>query len=306
MTGSGPRPALAIDIGGTKLAAALVDPDGTLRRAQRVPTGTRPWEALEALLDHVRGDEDVAGVGVGCGGPMRWPEAYIAPLNTPGWRDGFALGEALRRKYDGLPVRVHNDVVALAAGEHWRGAGRGVDDLLGMVVSTGVGGGVISRGRVVDGRSGNAGHVGHIVVEPDGPACGCGGRGCVEAVARGPATVAWAREHGSSAGDGLELAEQARQGDEVARAALARAGRALGLAIASAAASFDVGLVLLGGGMSQAGEPLWGPLREAVSRHARLPFLADLRVEPTALGQDSGLVGAAALVHCGDRYWSPG
>ncbi len=297
---------LAVDIGGTKLAAALVDPDGSVRRVQRVPTGEQPWEALEGLLRAVRGDEEVVGVGVGCGGPMRWPEAYIAPLNTPRWRDGFALGDALRAAFPGLPVRVHNDVVALAAGEHWKGAGEGVDDLLGMVVSTGVGGGVISRGRVVDGRTGNAGHVGHIVVEPDGPPCGCGGRGCAEAVARGPATVAWARERGSSARDGLELAEHARQGDEVALAALGRAGRALGLAIASAAAAFDVELVLLGGGMSQAGEPLWGPLREAVAEHARLPFLADLRVEPTALGQESGLVGAAALVHCGDTYWSAG
>ncbi len=297
---------LAVDIGGTKLAAALVDPDGRVRRPQRVPTGVRPWEALDALLDDVRGDAEVLGVGVGCGGPMRWPEAYIAPLNTPGWRDGFALGDALRAKFPGLPVRVHNDVVALAAGEHWKGAGRGVDDLLGMVVSTGVGGGVITRGRVVDGRTGNAGHVGHIVVEPDGPPCGCGGRGCVEAIARGPATVAWAQERGSAARDGLELADLARRGDDVATAALARAGRALGRGIASAAACFDVGLVLLGGGLSQAGEPLWGPLRETLAEHARVPFLADLRVEPPALGQDSGLVGAGALVHCGDTYWSPG
>ena len=298
-------PVLAVDIGGTKLAAALVDPDGTPRRAQRVPTGADPWRALDGLLDDVRGDEELAGIGVGCGGPMRWPEAYIAPLNPPGWRNGFALGDALRAKCPRLPVRVHNDVVALVAGEHWQGAGRGVDDLLGMVVSTGVGGGLISAGRVVDGRTGNAGHVGHLVVEPDGPPCGCGGRGCVEAVARGPATVTWAQERGSAARDGAELAELARSGDEVALAAFARSGRALGLGIASAAAAYDVGLVLLGGGLSQVGEPLWGPLRQALAEHARLGFLADLRVERTALGQDSGLVGAAALVHRGDRYWSP-
>ena len=297
---------LAVDIGGTKLAAALVDEQGVLLRAARVPTGDAPWEALTGLLDEVRGDTDVIGVGVGCGGPMRWPEGWVAPPNTRAWRGGFALGDALRARYDGLPVRIHNDVVALVVGEHWRGAGRGVDDLLGMVVSTGVGGGAVLGGRVVDGATGNAGHVGHLVVDPDGPECGCGGRGCVEAVARGPATVAWARERGCPARDGAELAALAHAGEEVARAALARAGRALGLGIVGAAAVLDVRLVLLGGGLSQAGEPLWGPLRETVAAHARLPFLADLRVEPTALGQDSGLVGAAALVHGGDRYWSAG
>jgi len=297
---------LAVDIGGTKLAAALVDADGAVTRAARVPTGDRPWQALSGLLDEVRGDVDVVGVGVGCGGPMTWPQGYVTPPNTAAWRDGFALGDALRDKYDGLPVRIHNDVVALVVGEHWKGAGQGVDDLLGMVVSTGVGGGVVLGGRVVDGRSGNAGHVGHLVVEPDGPVCGCGGRGCVEAVARGPATVAWARERGCEARDGRELAVLAGRGDAVALAALGRAGRALGLGIAGAAAVLDVQLVLLGGGLSQAGEPLWGPLRAAVAEHARLPFLAGLRVEPTALGQESGLVGAAALVHCGDTYWSAG
>lgn len=304
--GDGPAPVLAVDVGGTKLAAALVDADGTVRRAGRIPTGPQPWQALVGLLDDVRGASELVGVGVGCGGPMTWPTGFVRPPNTAGWRDGFALGDALRTRYAGLPVRLHNDAVTVAVGEHWKGAGQGVDDLLGMVVSTGVGGGVLLRGRVVDGRSGNAGHVGHVVVEPGGPRCGCGGRGCLEAVARGPATVAWARDRGSTARDGRELAVLAGRGEPVALAALGRAGRALGRGIASAAAVLDVGLVLLGGGLSQAGEPLWGPLREAVAEHARLPFLADLRVEPAALGQQAGLVGAAALVHGGDTYWSAG
>ena len=297
---------LAADVGGTKLAAGLVDEDGVLLRSARVPTGDEPWPRLAGLLEQVRGDVEVAGVGVGCGGPMTWPQGVVSPPNLAAWRSGFALGDAVRSAYPGLPVRVHNDVVALVVGEHWRGAGQGVDDLLGMVVSTGVGGGVVQRGRVVDGQTGNAGHVGHLVVDPDGPPCGCGGRGCVEAVARGPAIVAWARERGCPARDGRELAALAHAGDGVARGALARAGRALGLGIVGAAAVLDVPLVLLGGGLSLAGEPLWGPLRETVAAHARLPFLAGLRVEPTGLGQDAGLVGAAGLVHGGDRYWSAG
>lgn len=294
---------LALDLGGTKLAAGLVEADGTLRGYRTLPTGTDPTGALQALLADLPG-ERLLGVGVSCGGPMRWPEGFIAPPNTPVWCEGFPLGQVLRERFVGLGVRLHNDVVCLAVGEHWKGAGQGVDALLGVVVSTGVGGGIVQRGRVVDGRTGNAGHLGHLVVEPDGPPCGCGGRGCVEAIARGPAAVAWAAARGSTARDGEQLARLAADGDSLALAALARSGTALGIAIASAAALLDVDLVLVGGGLSQAGEPLWGPLRAAVATHARLEFLAGLRVEPVALGQLAGLVGAAALVHEGDRYWS--
>lgn len=288
-------PVLALDVGGTKLAAALVDDDGTLRRTARCPTPAQPWPACVALLEEVRDGVAVDGVGAGCGGPMQWPAGVVSPLNMPSWRD-FPLRDALTERYPGVPVRVHNDAVCFAVGEHWRGAGAGTPDLLGVVVSTGVGAGVVLGGRVLDGGTGSAGHLGHVVVEPDGPECGCGGRGCLEAVARGPAVVAWARSRGSSALDGRELAALAAGGDDVARLALGRAGRALGLAFAGAAALLDLRLVVLGGGLSQAGPALWEPLNEAVARHARLPFTAHLRVVPAVLGQTAGLVGAAALV----------
>ncbi|HEU0103762.1 MAG TPA: ROK family protein [Mycobacteriales bacterium] len=300
------RPVLAVDIGGSKLAAALVGADGAVVRAERVPTGPDPWPALRDLLERVRAGEAVRGVGVACPGPVRWPEGVVSPPNFPAWQDGFPLLPALRAAYPGLPVRMHNDAVAVAVGEHWKGAGRGVPDLLGMVASTGVGGGIVTGGRVLPGRSGNAGHVGHLVVEVDGPACGCGGRGCVEAVARGPALVAWARERGSPATDGRELAEAAAAGEPVALAALARGGRALGAGIAGAAALLDVELVVLGGGLSQSGPALWEPLLASVAEHAALGYLTGLRVVPTALGQDSGLVGAAAFVHAAETYDVPG
>lgn len=288
-------PVLALDVGGTKLAAALVGDDGTLLRTARRPTPAEPWPACVALLEDVRDGADVDGVGAGCGGPMRWPQGVVSPLNMPSWRD-FPLRDALSAQYRGVPVRVHNDAVCVALGEHWRGAGAGSSDLLGVVVSTGVGAGVVLGGQVLDGPTGGAGHLGHVVVEPDGPVCGCGGRGCLEAVARGPAVVAWARDRGSTAADGRQLAALAAGGDDVARAALARAGRALGVAFAGAAALLDLRLVVLGGGLSQAGQALWEPLHEAVAVHARLPFTHDLRVVPAALGQEAGLVGAAALV----------
>jgi glucokinase len=138
-------PVLALDVGGTKLAAALVDDDGALRSTARVPTPADPWPACVALLEQVRGSAAVDGVGVGCGGPMRWPDGVVSPVNMPTWRD-FPLRERVREQYGGAPVRLHNDAVCVTVGEHWRGAGRGIDDLLGMVVSTGVGGGLSLSG----------------------------------------------------------------------------------------------------------------------------------------------------------------
>lgn len=286
---------LAVDVGGTKLAAALWD--GSLGDVARRPTGDEPWEALTGLLDPLASG-GIDGIGVGCGGPMQWPAGVVSPLNMP-WR-GFPLRDRLAERYS-VPVRVHNDAVCVAVAEHWQG-GWGTDDLLGMVVSTGVGGGVVSRGRLVDGASGNAGHVGHVVVEPGGPLCGCGGRGCLEAIARGPAVVAWAAARGSRATSGVELAQLADRGDAVALQAFARAGRALGLAIASTAALLDVEVVTVGGGLSQV-PSLWPTLRRAVAEQARLSFLQGLRVEPARLGQEAGLVGAAALLIEPDRYW---
>jgi glucokinase len=321
-TGPGDRrPVLAVDIGGTKLAVGLVEPGGRIAAYDRTETpdqtpdrsGLDPevlWRTIEALLDKLLADSgtpDIAGVGVGCGGPMTWPAAEVSPLNIPAWR-GFPLRERLRRRFPGLPVRVHNDAVCVAVGEHWRGAGRGNDNVLGMVVSTGVGGGLILDGRLVNGAGGNAGHIGHIVVDPDGPPCGCGGRGCLEAIARGPALAAWAREqgwrpekHDPSAKD---LSDDAARGHPVAAAALRRAGRALGIAIASATHLCDLEVIAIGGGLSQAGPLLFDPLEETLRVHARMDYARAARVVPAALGQTAGLVGAAALVFEGDHYWS--
>lgn len=298
------RVVLAIDVGGTKLAAGLVDETGRVLRSRRVPTpDAAPEQALTALIDDLRSDGvTVEGVGIGCGGPMSWPAGRVSPVNITAWRD-FPLRDMVAGLFPGRPVRLLNDAICLAIAEHWQGAGRGVPDLLGMVVSTGVGGGLVLGDHVVAGRSGNAGHIGHVVVEPEGPLCGCGGRGCLEAIARGPALVAWAREHGWTGTDGRHLADSARSGDETALAAFARAGRAIAIAVAGAAATLDLSLVVIGGGIAAAGEVLFGPLRAELRARARLDFVRDLRVVPAALGERAGLVGAAGLVLAGDRYW---
>jgi glucokinase len=313
------RPALAIDIGGTKLAAAVADPGGRVLTWDRVPTpvgldAEQLWRTLEALFTGVleqagiRDPAELAGVGCGCSGPMEWPAGVVSPLNTPGWR-AFPLRARLARALPGLPVRVHNDAICVAAGEHWRGAGRGHANMLGMTVSTGVGGGLILDGRMVNGASGNAGHIGHIVVDPDGPPCSCGGHGCVEAIAGGPLLAAWAQEQGWRPGQldatARELAADAAQGHPVGVAALRRAGRALGIGIASATSLCDLEVVAVGGGLSQAGPLLFDPLEQALREHARLDFARQVQVVPAALGQSAGLVGAAALILAADRYWSP-
>ncbi len=308
---------LAIDVGGTKLAAAQVSPEGTLLRRQQVPTapstagqGDALWDTLLALIDDVCAGRSPIGVGVGCGGPMQWPAGVVSPLNLPAWRD-FPLRDRLCARFPDTEVRVANDAIAMTIGEHWRGAGRGAHGLLGIVVSTGVGGGLVLDGRVVAGVTGNAGHIGHVVVEPGGPPCGCGGRGCLEAIARGPALVQWAVDQGwKPAGgvpaDGRALLAGAQAGDPVGAAAFERAGTALGIAIGSATHLLELDVVAVGGGLSAAGELLLGPARVAFAHHVRMSFAAGCQIIEAGLGVNAGVIGAAALVAVGDRYWPAG
>jgi glucokinase len=298
-----PSAVLAVDIGGTKLAAALVERTGRVARRGQRPTppaagAEQLFADLAALVTDLLAGGRPAAVGIGCGGPMDRATGRVSPLNIPGWRD-FPLRDELRTLLDS-PVVLHNDAVAMALGEQRYGAGRGRAAFLGIVVSTGVGGGLVLDGRVLSGHTGNAGHVGHVVVDPAGPACACGGRGCLEAIARGPALVAWAQAQGwaptpAEAADGRSLVAAARAGDPVALAALTRGGQALGVAVASVAAVVDLDGVAVGGGIAHAGDLLLGPARDAFGRHAGLDFVRHLTIEPAALGDDAGLVGAAAL-----------
>jgi glucokinase len=313
------RPVLAVDIGGTKFAAGVAEPDGRLITWAHTPTprdldAEQQWRTLDALMTRVLDSAGItapaglAGVGCGCGGPMEWPAGLVSPLNIPAWR-AFPLRSRLAGRFGGIPVRVHNDAICMVAAEHWRGAGRGRSNVLGIVVSTGVGGGLLLDGRLIAGASGNAGHIGHVVVDPeDGPPCVCGGRGCLEAIARGPALVTWAQGEGWRPGQldstAKDLADDGAQGHPVGRAAMRRAGRALGIAIASAANLCDLEVVSVGGGLSQAGAMLFDPLEESLRAHARLDFTRQVRVVAAALGQSAGLVGAAALIFQPERYWS--
>jgi glucokinase len=307
---------LALDVGGTKLAAAVVDETGRILGRGRVPspTGIDPEPLYEALLAcaaaALRGADvapgDLDGIGVAAAGPMVWPSGEVSPLNMPAWR-GFPLRKRLAAEFDAERVLIHNDAVGLTVGEHWKGAGSGTGNLLGMTVSTGVGGGLILGGRLFHGASGNAGHVGHVVVEPDGPVCACGGRGCLEAIASGPNTVRHALDDGwrprpGVVADGVALAAAAAAGDAVALRNVARAGMAVGTAIASCASLLDLEVAAIVGGFSQSGPSFWEPLQQAFAAHAGFPFAAACRVVPGQLGEAAGLLGAAAFVLVPDRY----
>jgi glucokinase len=230
---------------------------------------------------------------------MDQARGIVAPMNIPAWRDGFALVERVGALLPGVPVRLHNDAVCFAAAEYWNGAAQGTRNALGMVVSTGIGGGLVLDGRLLHGTTGHAGHVGHIVVAPDGPPCGCGGRGCVEAIARGPALVAWARQHGwtgpqAAVDDGPALAADAAAGNPVAVAAYRRGGAAVGRMLAGLTAALELQVVVFGGGVAAAGALLLDPVRATYDTHARMPFQRSLRITTSSL-PDAGLVGAAAL-----------
>lgn len=293
---------LALDIGGTKIAVGLVDDSGDLiyRAEQPTPRGDAAaiWDVTDALLGSAlaAAGGTVSEVGISAAGPIDLPSGTISPINVTAWHR-FPIVERVAER-TGAPVRLGGDGLCTAMGEQWRGAGRGVPFLLGMVVSTGVGGGLVLDGGPYDGRTGNAGHVGHVVVDPLGEPCTCGGRGCVETIAGGPRMAQWARSHGWVAppsADARELAAAALDGDQIARQAFARAGRAVAAMIASVAAVCDLDLVVIGGGVARSGALLFDPLRAALSEYAGLSFLGGLRVVPAALGGDAGLVGAAAL-----------
>ncbi|MEV0915669.1 ROK family protein [Streptomyces sp. NPDC049967] len=296
----------ALDIGGTKIAGALVDGNGKLLvRAQRATpareSGDKVMDAVADVLAELTRSPlwgRASAVGIGSAGPVDASAGTVSPVNVPGWRD-FPLVERVSRATGGLPVELVGDGVAMTAAEHWLGAARGYDNALCMVVSTGVGGGLVLGGTLRPGPSGNAGHIGHISVDLDGDPCPCGSRGCVERIASGPNIARRALESGWLPGpDGdtsaAAVAAAARAGDQLAVASFERAAQALAAGIAATATLVEIDIAVIGGGVAGAGDILFAPLRSALRRYATLSFVQQLAVAPAVMGNDAGLVGAAA------------
>ncbi|MDX3374513.1 ROK family protein [Streptomyces sp. ME02-6991-2A] len=296
----------ALDIGGTKIAGALVDGGGNLLvRAQRPTPAREGAEVVMGAVDEVLGElttsplwERAGSAGIGSAGPVDAAAGTVSPVNVPGWRD-FPLVERVQKTIGGLPVALVGDGVAMTAAEHWLGAARGYDNALCLVVSTGVGGGLVLGGTLHPGPSGNAGHIGHISVDLDGDLCPCGARGCVERIASGPNIARRALDGGWLPGpDGdttaAAVAAAARAGDPVALASYERAAQALAAGIAATATLVEIDIAVIGGGVAGAGEVLFAPLRRSLRDYATLSFVRGLTVAPAVMGTDAGLVGAAA------------
>jgi glucokinase len=299
--------ALALDFGGTKVEAALVDETGAVLPGSRFRQATGPASTSEALaasvdsvVDSVLGTvpagERLIGAGIGSAGPVNVALGLVSPLNVPAWRD-YPLLAQVRSRLGGVPTRLRMDGLCITLAEHWVGAAQGYNNVMGMIVSTGVGGGLILDGMTVAGPSGNAGHIGHVEVGGFSDRCACGGLGCVEAIASGPKSVAWARSEGWTGTTGEELAVAYAAGDEIAVAAVRRAGRALGQAIASATSLNDLEIVAIGGGFSHVSPDLFDFIREAIAERTAFRFVTDVTVVASTLSGEGPLIGAAALVH---------
>lgn len=265
--------ALALDIGGTKLAAAIVDDSGRVLHRHEAPTVGETAEALFAQLGSVANAAlaDAPGIpdvcGVGTVGPMTTGGELVSPLNVPQWRR-FPLRQSLASILP-MPVIIDNDAKATALGEGWTGAARNVRNYVGMVVSTGVGGGIVLEGRLLHGRLGNAGHIGHIVVDPESSRqCSCGGYGCLEGEASGSAI----------------RSRTGRPASEATPDVVEHTGRLVGRAVASTAMLLDLDLAVVGGSVALGfGEPFFVAAREELARRAGLDYSRGTRIVPAAL-----------------------
>jgi glucokinase len=307
---------IAVDIGGTQIRVAVY-PRGESRpiKQKRIPTRSKdasPLERLTGLIEELWPHNDrVCAIGMAAPGPIN-PKLgiiYSAP-NIPGW-ERLPLAQILQEKFH-VPVLLGNDANLALLGEWRYGAGQGHHYLLYLTISTGIGGGVIVDDHMLLGAHGLAAELGHVTVQPDGPMCGCGHRGHLEALASGTAIARYVAEQLAqgvpsslaeigSTPTGRDISMAAEQGDPLAKAALARAGSYIGYALADYLHIFNPSIIILGGGVSRSGPLLLEPLRAAIAEHVISPeYLHGLVITTAALGDDAGLMGALALAETVD------
>jgi glucokinase len=303
---------IAVDVGGTQLRAAcyLADSNQPIN-VKRIPTQSKESSPLERIVGVIKAvwpeGQNVSGIGLAVPGAVD-PYAgmvYISP-NIPGWID-LPLRDRVQEQFE-APVAIGNDANMAALGE-WRfGAGRGHHHMLYFTISTGIGGGIIENDRLLLGARGLAGEVGHIMIEPDGPLCGCGQRGHLEALASGTAIARWTEEQIASGQTSIlvdkiplsarEVSIAAKAGDELAVAAFERAGTYFGRTLADYLHLFNPTAVILGGGVTQSGDLFFKPMQKALEKHViSQHYLENLTITRAQLGDDAGLTGALALAH---------
>ena len=315
MTGDTRSRAVGIDLGGTNIKGGLVDRDGRVAVKKSIPTEAaggaghvidRIASLVADLIDKGgAGPDDVAGVCVGSPGPLDADRGIIFEAPNLGWRD-VPLADELTARLD-FPVWLENDANAAAFGEAWVGAGKGRECVILLTLGTGIGGGIVIGGRLWRGVNGTGAELGHMTIDYDGPVCGCGSRGCIEAFAAAPALVRRMRraiEDGADSSlagafrageevDAKRIFEAAVAGDGPARREMEQTGRFLGIAVASYVNIFNPNCVVLHGGMVDAGDMLLGPLVDEMAGRCFESSRRGLQVLRSALRGEAGMVGAA-------------
>lgn len=292
---------LGIDVGATKIALMTMSEDrdviSRIVISSIADSESELWqrllEASKTLCDQSTGT--LIGIGIGSAGPIDIAQGTVSPVNIPVWRD-FPIVALLKKAFNIEHVVLQGDVIALTNAEFELGAGQGESNMLGVAVSTGVGGGLVLNGKLHVGESGNAGYVGHTTVKIEGELCPCGKKGCVEVYSSGPHMVRRAKAMGWGSENGTfeTLAQAARDGDEFAQQAIAEGADALAAGIVNAVAVIDINKVVIGGGVSQAGDVFWLPLRRAITQYSeKIEFLRQLDVVPAKLAGEAGVIGAA-------------
>ena len=293
-----PLRVIGVDVGGTKTLAAVVTHEGTIETRLERPTDVSSQEALlgqlDAAVEELRsGNDGIAALGFGLPSQIDQPSGRaLSSVNIPLANFDFRNRMAERH---GLPVGIDNDANAAAIGEWHAGAARGAQNVVMVTLGTGIGGGLILSGQPYRGATGRGAELGHVVVEYDGPPCGCGGRGHLEAVAAGPAADRAARRLYGAGSNAHDLVRRGRAGEAEAVEALAEIGRRLGAGIASFMNVFEPELVIVGGGFSAAGDLLLGPAREIVAREALAPIRNQAPIVLAELGPDAGVIGAGMV-----------
>lgn len=300
---------VAVDIGGTHIRVALYKPDSIqpIAHKRTRSLGHEPgvYDRLERAIESIWPQDGVRAIGIASPGPLDpHTGTILATPNIPEWQN-FPLTAKLSQRFN-VPAYLDNDANMAGLAEWQYGAGKGHQDLVYLTISTGIGGGVISNGCLLQGFRGMAAELGHMIIDPEGPLCGCGKRGHIESFASGPSIARYVKEQLDAgqtsslqsepdAGT-VQIAEAARAGDALAVSAFERAGHYLGIAVANYLAIFDPSILIFGGGVSQVGDLLFKPFDESLRKHTFHPhYLDNLVITKAALGDDAGLLGALAL-----------
>ncbi|MGB9682137.1 MAG: ROK family protein [bacterium] len=292
--------AIGIDIGGTKILAAIVDENGNITKSIKVPSEGK--EGRERILGHLYEaieeviDPSMEGIGIGTAGQVD-PDTGIVVTATPNLKDwsGVPLKRLVEDRFH-LPTYVDNDGNVAALGEWWAGGGKGARCLLCLTIGTGIGSGIVYEGKVFRGAKGLGAELGHMSIKYDGIRCNCGGIGCIEAYASGPVLIKRLKERGRDFNSPSEIQREAENGDKVVLDTIFEIGTLLGFAMVSFVNIFNPDVILLSGGVSNLGELLIKPIREIVDTYA-LPGGRDVKIVQATLGDKAGVVGAGALVY---------